>query len=102
MLLLAKQKPKLHLYEATHDRLIVEKYREYPYVELEGFAVVDDPFSERYVELVMNPQKRLGTHIKILVPVERAADLKVYLSQYMPEIAYEEPVSDSILKRLGI
>lgn len=102
VLILGNQKPKMLVYEMTDSRVISDKYREYPYIELEGFAVIDNPFSERYAELVLSPKKRLGTYIKILVPVERADAVKGYINQFLPEIAYEESLGDNILKRIGL
>ena len=101
VLMLGKQQPRLIIYEANETRLIVDGYREYPYTELAGFAIIPDPFAPRYHELVMTPKKRFGTFIKILVPNERVDALKNHLLQYLLQIEYEESVSDNIIKRIG-
>ena len=101
LLTLGKQQPRLMTYEVNATRLVADGYREYPYTELEGFAIIPDPFAPRYHELVMTPKKRFGTFIKILVPNERAEALKNYLGQYLGQIEYEESISDNILKRIG-
>lgn len=102
LLLLGKQKPHLMVYEATDSKISVDGYREYPYAELHGFALVEDAFNSRYKELILIPIKKLTTRIKILVPTERAEDLRTLLLTQMNELAYEEPLSDNILKRIGL
>ena len=102
VLMLGKQQPRLVVYEVNETRVSADGYREYPYTELAGFAVVPDPFAPRYHELVLTPKKRLGTFIKILVPNERAEALKTYVGQYLNQIEYEESLSDNIIKRIGL
>ena len=102
LLLLGKQKPNLLLYEATETKISVDSYREYPYAELHGFALVEDPFNNRYHELILMPIKKLTTRIKILIPNERAGELKSLLNRYLNELVYEESLSDNILKRIGL
>lgn len=102
VLMLGKQKPRLLLYEATDTKISVDSYREYPYSELSGFSIVEDPYNSRYYEAVFAPSKRLSTQIKILVPLERAEELRNLLLQFLPEVEYQESISENILKRIGL
>lgn len=102
ILLIGKQQPRLLVYEVTEVAVIINNSRQYPYLELAGFSMIADPISERYVELVLHPSKRLATYTKILVPVEHIDDLKAFLSAKLTELAYEESVSENIIKRIGL
>lgn len=102
ILLLGHQKPKLMLYEATDTKIIIAGQREHVYAELKGFSLLPDEYNTRYHELVLTPVSRISTHVKIIIPSERAADVKALISSYITEIPYEETLSDSILKRIGL
>lgn len=102
ILLLGSQKPKLMLYAANEAKVSIEGYREYPYGELKGFTLIEDTINSRYHELALTPVSRVSTHIKILVPAERVTDVKALISKYLPEVAYEESLSENILKRIGL
>ena len=102
ILTVGKNQPKLLLYSADGTKFSVEGYRDYQYSDLSGFALLEDLEHPRFQELVLMPAKRFDSLVKILVPIERAGDVKSLLIQYLPVVDYKERVSTSISKRIGL
>ncbi len=101
LLFMTKQKPKLFGYEITSQGITVDDVLVYKFSEMNGFAIVDDGVS-MYVELVIRPIKKLGQYGKILLPRVMTGEVFAVLSRYTSEFKYEETMTESMIKRIGL
>ncbi len=73
----------------------------HPFDSLSGFATRQmDNFKDGISEIILQKKHRLSTHVKILAPTEKMEDIRVFLNKHLPEIEYEESLTDHISRLL--
>lgn len=73
----------------------------HPFDSLSGFATKQlDNFPDGLSQIIFQKKHRLSTHIKILAPTEKIEDIRILLNKHLPEIEYEESLTDHISRLL--
>lgn len=101
VLFIARQKPRLYGYEITNEGVSVDDRLVYRFSDLAAFAVLDDR-TTGFVELVLRPKKKAAQYIKILMPRSIAVEVDRAIGSKLPEFAYEERLSEILLRRIGL
>ena len=97
------QRPaKQREYTLTDEGIMIDGVMRHAYVELDGFAVVDDQFGTEYSEVVLRPKKQISTYLKILVLDSRAGEAKEFLAERVPVMEYNNSLADSLLRQTGL
>lgn len=94
-----KQKPRDIEFTLDEHGLDIERKKFYPYHGFEGFSV--RPLmakDEKYTQLVFKFRARLKPYFKIGIKVNDIEKFKKFINQYIPEIEYEESISDHLSK----
>ena len=96
-----KQKPRDIEFTLDEHGLDIEKKKFYPYHSFEGFAV-RPPIekSEENTELIFKFKARLKPYFKIRIAVKDVEKFKKYINQSLPEIEYEESMTDHLARIL--
>ncbi len=98
-----RHKPRVIEMRLTENELIVDGAKSYTHDQLSGFAVhrldmSDDGFSE----LIIQKKHKLGGYMKFLYPTAHTTDIRHFLNNHLPEIEYEESLSDHLARWLRI
>ena len=72
----------------------------YPYETLKGFSIVPNPDDSELSELILRTTKITNPWLRIIIAAQRAEAIKHFLAAHIPEIEYEEKLSDQIGKLL--
>lgn len=75
--------------------------KEHPYENFVGFATHPaHGQSEDLSYLVFRRRHRLGAYLKILVPTKAIEGIRIFANKYLPEIEYEESLTDHLSRIL--
>lgn len=98
-----RQTPKYVAFALTADGLVVDNKKVHHYDQLLGFATrrIDD-LEDGLTELILQRKHRLSTYWKILFPTKRSAEIRHYLNQHLPEIEYEDTLSEHLSRLLKL
>ena len=96
----AKEFPKNIRFKLDKKGIQISNLKFYSYEELEGFHV-HEPDNDGIGELILKTNKRLHPYLKILIDQDDLEEAKEFLKQHLPEIEYEEPVSEAISRIIG-
>lgn len=96
----AKEFPKNIRFKLSKKGLEIGKMKFYSYEELSGFHIHEED-EDGFSELILKTNKRLHPYLKVLVDKNDIAEIKDYLKNHLPEIEYEEPVSEAISRIIG-
>ncbi len=73
----------------------------YLYEQFSGFATRRvDGLEDGLSELVLQRKHRLGNYLRILYPTKRTQDVRHFLNNHLPEIEYEDTLSDHFFRWL--
>lgn len=94
----SKQYPKTLRFSLTKNSVRISDLAEYPYSHLVGFDILrhDD-----HSEIVFQTKKRIQPFVKILIDSDHIQEIREFLSEHLPEIDYEEPLSDHFGRMMG-
>ncbi len=68
----------------------------YPFDHLAGFAFIPTRENEELDELMLHTKGRLSNWVRIIVASQRREQIKNLLSQFLPELEYEESLAEHI------
>jgi len=88
-----KKQPKEIEYKLDHRQLEIDGKRVYSYETLMGFSMIDG-------ELILRKKSKMSSLIKVLVHERDYDRMKQFLQQFLPEIEYEESLTDHISRWL--
>jgi hypothetical protein len=88
-----KKTPREIEFKLDQRSLVIDANKVYPYEILAGFTIRDS-------ELILRRKSRLNPYVKILIPERDRERIKSFLIQHLPEIEYEESLTDHISKLL--
>ncbi len=94
----AREYPKTLRFALTKNSVRIGGINEYPYSQLAGYHILRH---EDHSELVFQTKNRLQPYLKILIETDHIPEIKKFLSEHLPEIEYEESLTDHFGKILG-
>ncbi|MBI4992481.1 MAG: hypothetical protein HZB99_04680 [Candidatus Harrisonbacteria bacterium] len=94
----AKEFPKNIEFKLNRKGLQIGKIKFYGYEELSGFHILE---SHDRTELILKTKTKLHPYLKILLEDAEIPEIKELLKKYLPEIEYEESLTDAISKMIG-
>ena len=95
----AKEFPKNIRFKLNKKGLEIGKINFYSYEELAGFHIHEE--EGEFLELILKTNKRFHPYLKVLVDKDDSEEIKNFLKNHLPEIEYEEPVSEVISRIIG-
>lgn len=98
---MARHTPQYLNFLLNDSGIRIGDQKHYPFDSLSGFAThrVDD-LEDGLTEIVFAKKHRVSTHLKILAPTNRIEEIKLFLNKHLPEIEYEESLTDHISRFL--
>ena len=72
----------------------------YTYDSFNGFAIIPNDDEPELSELIFKTKKQVNPWLRVIIATQRADDVKNLLSKFIPEIEYQESLSDRISKFL--
>lgn len=94
----AKEFPKTLQFKINHHGIQLGRLKSYSYEELDGFHILELGGQS---ELILKTRHKLHPYVKILILQEGSEEIKNFLKERLPEIEYEESLSDHLFKRIG-
>ncbi len=94
----AKRQPAILEFRINKKGVGIGNVKFYPYEELAGFHVRESPGDS---ELVLKAKSRLHPYIKISIFDKDTSEIKDFLKELLPEIEYNESLSDDIVRKIG-
>lgn len=93
-----RQFPKTIKFSLTKNSVRIGATDEYSYSQLAGYHILrhDD-----HSELVLRTKNRIQPFLKILIDSEHIPEIKEFISEHLPEIEYDEPLSDHFGRMMG-
>lgn len=95
-----KQTPRDIEFTLDEHGLDIEKKKFYPFYDFEGFAVKPPIRDEKFTDLILKFRRRLKPYLKIRIESKNIDKYKKFINQYLPEIEYEESLTDHLAKIL--
>ncbi|MEK9170661.1 MAG: hypothetical protein AAB674_03385 [Patescibacteria group bacterium] len=89
----AKEFPKTLNFKIDDKGVHIDKIKTYDYDDLKGFHIIE---KENISELVLKTKNRLHPIIKIIIAKTNIVEIKDILNDHLPEIEYEESLTDHI------
>ena len=96
----AKEFPKNIRFKLDKKGVQIGNLKSYFYEELDGFHI-HEPDEDGIAELILKTNRRLHPYVKILIIQTDAPQIKEFLKEHLPEIEYEESLSDNLAKMIG-
>lgn len=93
LLFWGRRNPKNLEFKLNDKTLAIGNQTFYPYESFAGFAVREN-------EIVFKSKNRLSPYMKISAEESKLGEIKKLLSRHLPEIEYEESLTDHIVKML--
>jgi len=102
VLISSGKRPPRHLdFRLTEEALIIDNKKAYLYEQLSGFAIHRlDSIKDGLSELVIQRKHRLGAYLKILYPTAHTEEIRHFLNRHLPEIEYQDSLSDHFFRWL--
>src|SRR3989344_6320247 len=95
------QHPRYLDFHLDENGLTIDSGRVQPYEGMDGFAVQKIDYDENGLsEIILRRKHRLGTYLRVLIPSRHVGEVKLFLNKYLPEIEYEETLTDHISRLL--
>jgi len=94
----AKELPKNIEFKLDKKGIHIGKIKFYGYEELSGFHILEN---NDETELILKTREKLHPYLKIILENNEVPEIKELLKQHLPEIEYEESLSDTIAKIIG-
>ncbi len=94
-----KRTPRDFSFELNTDSLTINDKKKIPYEKMSGFAIIENQNGE-YNELFIKTKLILDGDVKIQIPKELTEAIKTALPPSVPEIEYEETLTDRLFKIL--
>ncbi len=98
LLHLGRQYPKTMKFSLTKNSVSIGGIKEYPYSHIAGFHILRH---EDHSELIFRTKNRLEPYVKILVDSDHIQEIKKFLAGHLPEIDYEESLTDHFGRMIG-
>lgn len=95
----AKRSPQDIEFKIDKNGIRIGEIKFYPYEDLIGFHIKENPGDAS--ELILKTKSRLHPYIKITILDKDIPEMKDYLKEFLPEIEYEESLSDGIARIIG-
>jgi hypothetical protein len=93
--------PRYLDFRLTNDGLEIDKSKFFPFDHLSGFATRRlDHYEEGLSEIILKKKHRLSTYLKVIAPTAKIEEIRIFLNKYLPEIEYEESLTDHIARIL--
>jgi len=93
----AKERPKILNFKLDNKKVHVDKITAYSYEDLEGFHILE---KDDFNELILKTKSRMHPFIKIIMEDIDISRVRDFLKNHLPEIEYEESLTDHIHKLL--
>jgi hypothetical protein len=90
---LARKQPREIEFKLDQNGLVIDEKKVYPYETLKGFTISGN-------EIIFQRKSRFSPYFKIFVLEKDKDRVKHFLSQRLPEIEYEESLTDHISRLL--
>lgn len=101
VLKLGHQHPRYLDFHLNDRGLTINNEKLHPYDSMDGFAVQKiDHDDNGLSEVIFRRKHRLGTFLKVLIPTKHIEEVRIFLNNYLPEIEYEESLTDHISRLL--
>lgn len=100
ILRLGYKRPRYLDFHLNDKGLLIDEKNFYSYDDLVGFATRSLYLDDGLSEVILKRKHRLGTYLKILLPNKHLEEIRVFLNKYLPEIEYEESLTDHLSKLL--
>ena len=93
-----RQFPKTIKFSLTKNSVQIGGIKEYPYSHILGFHILrhDD-----HSEIIFQTKNRIQPFVRILIDSNHIPEIKKFLGEHLPEIEYEESLSDHFGKIMG-
>jgi len=98
----ARRTPKTIDFTLSEKGLDIGGKKFYPYEGLTGFAIVSGDQDTGFDELIVKTKGQLNALIKIIIISGESGAIKNLLSRFIPEIEYQESVSDRLARMLRL
>lgn len=99
VILWAKELPKNLHFKLDKKGVHLGKIKFYSYEDLSGFHLHEEDGD--ISELVLKTKEKLHPYVKILLLTNDAPEIKKFLKKHVPEMEYEESLTDSLSKIIG-
>ncbi len=94
-----KRKPRDLSFELNASGLTINEKKQIPYEKMSGFAIIENQENE-YGELFIKTKLVLDGDLRVQYPNALTAKIKNALPPSVPEIEYEETITDRLFKIL--
>ena len=94
------REPKVIDFILSERGLDIGQKKFYPYETLAGFAVIPTLENQELDELLIKTKSRLTSWLRIIIAGERREAIKQMLSRCLPEVEYQESLTDHIARIL--
>ena len=91
------RKPEMLTFHFSEKGLDIAGRTFYPWEDLTGFVIFE---SEGDSELIVRTNRKLNTHLKIIIPRELQTEIHEFIAAHLPEMEYEESLTDRIARLL--
>jgi len=95
-----RREPNVIDFTLSEKGLDVGNRKFYAYENLSGFAIIPAPEDPELEELVIKHKSRLTGWMKIIIAGQRKEQIKNLLSRHLPEIEYQESLTEHIARIL--
>ncbi|MBU6142141.1 hypothetical protein KGO95_03455 [Patescibacteria group bacterium] len=94
----AREYPRTLKFMIDDRGIEIGHIKSYTYVHLSGFHILTH---SDHGELILRTKTRLHPYTRIIVVKEDIPDIKAFLRRHLPEIEYEESLSDHFGRMIG-
>ncbi len=94
----AREFPKTLRFAITKKGIEIGNIKSYEYSQLEGFHIIH---RTDHGELILKTKTRIHPYTKIIVISEDIQEITDFLKKHIPEMAYEESLSEHFEKMIG-
>lgn len=91
-----RRPPRQIDFTLSEKGLDIEGKKFYPFENLAGFAIIQNPDNAELSELILQTKNRVGTWVRVIIANQRAEDIKKLLLKFIPEIEYTESMTEHI------
>ncbi len=91
------RKPEMLTFHLSEKGLDIAGRTFYPWDGLTGFVIFE---GEGDGEMIVRTNRKLNTHLKIIIPRESQEAVHEFVSAFLPEMEYEESLTDRISRLL--
>lgn len=99
LLLVHRNHPPHHRVSLLKERIVIGTHDPYKMTDFLGF-VLEEGRQEDYEwgRVLLRPKRHFRPYFPILVPREKLHRVRTHIAQYLPELEYEESLTDALVR----